>query len=78
MRDGEDAALNPTLLGDLVISAETAQKNANERGRTLEQEMVSLLIHGILHLCGYDHERSPREARRMREEEKNLLEAIKD
>lgn len=76
MREGEDAKLNPFLLGDIVISAETAQTSAREKGRALEQEVVGLLIHGILHLCGYDHELSPRAARQMRAKEKELIEEI--
>lgn len=43
------------LLGDIVISVETAQQQANEAGHSLEVEMRVLLVHGLLHLCGYDH-----------------------
>jgi rRNA maturation RNase YbeY len=41
-------------------------------GRPLEEELVTLLIHGVLHLCGYDHERSRREAWRMQEKEQQM------
>lgn len=43
------------LLGDIVISVETAQRQANEAGHSLEKEIDTLLVHGILHLLGYDH-----------------------
>lgn len=54
------------ILGDVVISVEQAKKQAKERGRAPEDELETLLIHGILHLLGYDHERSEREAKIMR------------
>ena len=43
-------------LGDIVISVEQAQKQATENGLTLEGEIQQLILHGLLHLCGYDHE----------------------
>jgi len=43
-------------LGDIVISAEQAEKQAAENGLTLEGEIKQLILHGLLHLCGYDHE----------------------
>ena len=45
-----------TFLGDIVISVEQAQKQAAENGLTLENEIRQLILHGLLHLCGYDHE----------------------
>ncbi|MBK8464416.1 MAG: rRNA maturation RNase YbeY [Chloracidobacterium sp.] len=45
-----------TNLGNIVISAEQAQKQAAENGLTLEGEIKQLMLHGLLHLCGYDHE----------------------
>jgi len=44
------------LLGDVVISIDTAQRQASEQGRALDDEIDTLLAHGILHLLGYDHE----------------------
>jgi probable rRNA maturation factor len=44
------------FIGDIVISAEQAQKQANENGLTLELEIKQLILHGVLHLSGYDHE----------------------
>lgn len=43
-------------LGDIVISVEQAQKQSAENGLTLEGEIKQLILHGLLHLCGYDHE----------------------
>lgn len=43
-------------LGDIVISAEQAAKQAAENGLSLEAEIKQLILHGVLHLCGYDHE----------------------
>lgn len=43
-------------LGDIVISVEQAQKQADENGLSLEGEIKQLMLHGLLHLCGYDHE----------------------
>lgn len=45
-----------TYLGDIVISVEQAQKQAEENGLTLEGEIKQLILHGLLHLCDYDHE----------------------
>ena len=53
------------ILGDVVISVEQARRQAKQRGKTLKSEMATLLIHGILHLLGYDHEKSPRQAKIM-------------
>ena len=43
-------------LGDIVISAEQAERQAKENGLSLETEVKQLILHGVLHLCGYDHE----------------------
>jgi probable rRNA maturation factor len=67
--EGEPAAAPPSaaprLLGDVVISVPTAARQAAKRKRTLDRELATLVVHGILHLLGYDHERSTTEARRM-------------
>jgi probable rRNA maturation factor len=48
--------LRTVFLGDIVISVEQAQKQAKENKLTLENEIKQLILHGLLHLCGYDHE----------------------
>lgn len=74
MQEGEYAALNPDLLGDIVISADTAAREAEEGGITFWERLVFLLLHGILHLTGYDHERSGEaEAKRMEAKEQELF-----
>lgn len=60
------------LLGDVVISVETARRQAKARGASLAGEGERLLVHGLLHLLGYDHERSAAEARRMQRRERAL------
>lgn len=73
MREGEDRHLNPSVLGDVVVSTETAQREALQRGVTLEEEMALLLVHGILHLLGYDHEDDPSAAAKMEAKEEEVL-----
>lgn len=63
----------PLPLGDIVISVEYARAEAERRGEKLIDELKRLLIHGFVHLLGYDHELGPREARRMRRVERYLL-----
>jgi len=65
--------MHPTLLGDVVISAETAEREAQQRGVTLDEEMALLLVHGILHLLGYEHEYTPEEAATMEAKEQEVL-----
>ena len=64
------------LMGDVVISAVTAKRQAAEHGLTLEEEIVLLLIHGILHLLGFDHERSNEEACHMNQKTRELFDWI--
>ena len=65
-----------SLLGDVVIAVPTAARQAKEGQRSLDEELTVLLVHGILHLCGYDHERSEKEARRMQRRERMILRLI--
>ncbi len=64
-------------LGDVVISAETSERQAADGGWTHEAELVRLLLHGFLHLLGYDHEVSESEAQRMKAEEARLAALLK-
>jgi rRNA maturation RNase YbeY len=60
------------LLGDVIISVDKAKEQAKERSRTLDEEMTTLLIHGVLHLLGFDHEGSATDARIMGRLERKL------
>ena len=60
------------LLGDIIISTETAQRQANVLNHSIEKEIIILLIHGLLHLIGYDHKRE-RYNKSMRKKEDELL-----
>jgi len=72
MREGARTPGDQAVLGDVVISLDTATRQASERGVPTAEEVRTLLIHGVLHLLGYDHERSAAEARRMHAMERRL------
>ena len=76
MREGEFAHLTPHLLGDVVISMETAAKEARNLDISVERRFNELLIHGILHLIGYDHEKSKQDSQRMEKKSQELLNMI--
>lgn len=63
----------PAALGDVVISVETARKQAGEIGVTPDAELTMLLVHGLLHLLGHDHEPGGAQARQMAQAEVDLL-----
>jgi probable rRNA maturation factor len=65
-----------TLLGDVVISVETAARQAEEHHLSFNEELILLAIHGILHLLGYDHERSPQEAHIMQDKTQAVFETL--
>jgi probable rRNA maturation factor len=71
LREGPHARHAGPLLGDVVIALGVARRQARERGHPLADECLRLLIHGVLHLLGYDHAR-PGEARAMRAKERAL------
>ncbi len=62
----------PLLVGDVVISVETAARQAQDYGHSLERELAYLCVHGVLHLLGYDHEEETDRAA-MREREEAIL-----
>ncbi len=79
MQEGEGAGLNPLVLGDVVISAQRADEDASEAGVPFEHELWFLLLHGILHLLGYDHERGTEEqAREMEAKEREIFAILKN
>ena len=77
LQEGEYGNINPQTLGDVVISVETAQKDAVNGKLTFEQEIDFLIIHGILHLLGYNHENTTaEETKKMIRKEKELFNKI--
>ena len=57
LRRGSGATINGEYLGDIAISPATARRYARKKGRKLPNELQVLILHGVLHLLGYDHER---------------------
>jgi probable rRNA maturation factor len=76
MREGEFSDLSPLLLGDVVISTETAGREALNSGISVETRIGQLLIHGILHLFGFDHESNQRDAAKMEAKAVELLKLL--
>ena len=76
LTEGEFGNINPQVLGDVVISVEKALEQAETRGTSLEEELTFLLIHGILHLVGYDHEKKGSEREKMRKKEKEVYQFV--
>ena len=75
-REGDFADKNDPLLGDVIISLETAHRQSVEHNQTSIQELELLLTHGILHLLGYDHI-DDTDAVVMEERERIILEQIR-
>jgi probable rRNA maturation factor len=76
MRQGQFSDIAPNLLGDVVISADTAQREAQSVGISMQDRFDQLLIHGTLHLLGYDHENTEAEARKMEEKANELFQLL--
>jgi len=76
MREGEFSALHPHLLGDLVISVETARRQMKRFGLDGMKMVTLLMIHGILHLLGYEHEGPKKGAREMAAKQKELFQRV--
>ncbi len=76
MQEGEhNIDLNANVLGDVVISLETAERQAKEETHSLEEEVAFLTVHGVLHLLGYDHQ-SQNEACVMFEKQDIILQRL--
>jgi pyridoxine 5-phosphate synthase len=73
LREGDETGMAEELLGDIVISVDTAAREAAEKGTTVHSHLQTLLVHGFLHLAGYDHERSEAETGRMQKREREHL-----
>lgn len=67
---------NIFYLGEIIICASVAARQAKEDGHSFDREMAVLLIHGILHLAGFDHEKSAREARKMFDLQEKIIKKI--
>jgi len=76
MRKGEYSTLHAHLLGDLVISVETAHRQSSRFGLNPMQMIILLMIHGILHLIGYEHEGTRKGARQMALKQKELFKKV--
>ena len=77
MRKGEFSTLHAQLLGDLVISVETAKRQSNRFGLDEMGMIVLLMVHGVLHLMGYEHEGTKKGAQEMAIKQKELFEGVK-
>ena len=66
----------PAELGDIVISLERAKQQADEFGHSFERETAFLCVHSVLHLLGYDHERSEEEDTLMREKQRGVMHTL--
>jgi pyridoxine 5-phosphate synthase len=76
LTEGDNSHMAMNLLGDIVISVETAAREAAKEGVSMHSRMQVLLVHGFLHLIGYDHEKSDSEAGRMHSKEKELFQEL--
>ncbi len=76
LREGPFTQVQPHLLGDIVVSVPRAERQAGEAGISLAAEIDRLLVHGLVHLLGYDHERGAAEERRMKRKERQFLKRI--
>jgi probable rRNA maturation factor len=68
--------MNPDILGDVVISIETAEREGNDAGTGMKRRFAELLIHGILHLFGFDHEKNSYQAKKMEKKAGELLKIV--
>ena len=76
MKGDEPFAVQTPMLGDIVISVDAAARDAEQTNEGLHRTIDRLLIHGLLHLLGYDHEISETQARQMENETERLLRTI--
>ena len=76
LRERRFLHIQPEMLGDIVISVPVAARQADEAGHSLTVEIERLLVHGLVHLLGYDHERGHVESRRMKRMEQRLLKRL--
>lgn len=77
MREGDFGEINPYVLGDIIISVDTALRDADQEDLSFDDEIMYLIIHGLLHLLGYDHEKSQEDAKIMKEKEREVFLALR-
>ncbi len=73
----DSGSLRDNIIGDIIISLERAKEEADMSSRHFYERVFALIIHGLLHIKGYDHINSCNEARRMRYREKRLLDFVR-
>lgn len=73
----EDPANKENVLGEVVICLPYAEKQAKELGISFRENLVILAAHGVIHLCGIDHERSEKESEKTKEIQEKIFEALK-
>lgn len=78
MQEGPFSDITPGLLGDVVISADTARREADDAGMAFIERFNQLLIHGILHLVGFDHVHSEAQAAVMELKSDQLMQRIRE
>ena len=76
MREGAFVSLHPQLLGDVVISVDTARRQSNRFGLKEVEMVILLMIHGILHLLGYEHEGTKKGSNQMALKQKELFRRV--
>lgn len=76
MREGAFVSLHPQLLGDVVISVDTARRQSNRFGLKEMEMVILLMIHGILHLLGYEHEGTKKGSNEMALKQKELFRRV--
>jgi probable rRNA maturation factor len=76
IRNPEPGTQNP-ILGDIVINLHKTERQAQEYGHSFYEELNRLLIHGLLHLIGYDHEKAGYDEKKMKMKERELLRVLK-
>jgi probable rRNA maturation factor len=78
LQEGDCSGINPHAMGDVIVSADTAAREAENGGMEFFERLTFLLLHGILHLCGYDHERSGETAAiKMEQKERQLFKSLR-
>jgi len=78
LQEGKPGEVSAPLLGDVVISADTAARHARVAGIRAEEEILFLLVHGVLHLVGYDHEGPAAKRREMETKEREIFGKLMD